>query len=346
MSWFRRTKEVAPDGSLLTTPEERALESWRALHDNCLWRRDGELLAHEGPGRMSGGAPLWPLSQVIAAAIDIAAITGDRQPVVELLRGLERYRIKDAYGPNPGDPTRYYDDNCWIALDLLRLFELTGDRQHLDHTVRIFGFIAEGEAADGGIWWVERPKNSRHTCSIGPAEQIALRLLRVTGDERYEAFASRCDRFLTENLRAPSGLYWDNIDNGGRVDQTHWSYNQGTPLGADVLWFERQGDDARLDRAQQTALASLEHYGPEGLWRQPAAFNGVFFRDLLALHAHRPDARYTDALDDYLERAWTTARDPKLGLLLGGGIGRYEGGGTIDHAALTQLYALQGTMSP
>jgi len=345
VSWFRRrSPEPVPDGAGIETATERALEAWRAMLARCTWQRGPELLVLDGPGKLAGGAPLWPVSQVLAAAIDVAAITGDQEPAEALLRGLQRYRTGDAFGPNPGDPNRYYDDNCWIALDLLRLFEATGDREHFDASRRLFGFIAEGEARDGGVWWVERPRNSRHTCSTAPAEQVALRLFTATGDATYEDFAARCDRFLDRHLLAPNGMYFDNIDNSGHVESTMWSYNQGVPLGADVLWYDLHRDDTRLDRACRTAIASLEHYGAEGLWQQPAAFNGIFFRELLALHAHRPDQRYVDALDTYLDRAWESARDPHHGLLLGGGIGRYDGGGTIDHAALVQLFAVRGRL--
>ncbi|MBI2703802.1 MAG: hypothetical protein HYX32_00715 [Actinobacteria bacterium] len=343
MSWFKRSGgRVAPDGEAITTPGERAVEAWRALHDNCLFRIKDAFCALDGPARGSAGASLWPVSQVLAAAIDVAGLTGDQGPVGALLTGLKRYRIGGAYGPNPSVMTRYYDDNCWIALDLLRLHDRTRDPAHLAHVEEIFTFIAEGEGSEGGVFWVEEPKESLHTCSTAPAAQIALGLFRSTGDERYRSFAERCDAFLASRLRSPTGLYWDNIRTTGEVEPTHWSYNQGTPIGADVLWYELDGDVGRLDHAGVTARAALDFYGhDDGLWRQPAAFNGIFFRDLLALHNRRPDDRIVDALDSYLERAWTTARDPRTGMLLGGSIGRYDGGGTIDHAALVQLLALR-----
>lgn len=344
----------APDGAVLGSHAERAREAWRALAVNCTWNRGGERFALEGPGRGSAGAPLWPLSQVLAAAIDVAGLQAraDEPPghdsdglVTGLRRGLERYRIKEAYGPNPGVRNRYYDDNCWIALDLLRLYELTGDQTAAADAKRIFGFVAGGEASGGGIRWVEHPRDSRNTCSTAPAEQVALRLHRLGGDPALRQFAARCHDFLDRVLKARDGLYWDRVDDDGGVDRTFWSYNQGVPLGAEVLWYLLDGDPGHLDAAVRTAGAALDLYGRQDrLWRQPAAFNGVFFRELLSLHAQRPDDRYLHELDSYLDRAWSTARDPRTGLILGGGIGRYEGGGTIDHAALVQLYALRSAV--
>jgi hypothetical protein len=102
------------------------------------------------------------------------------------------------------------------------------------------------------------------------------------------------------------------------------------------------GDPARLERARRTADATFAHYADDDkLWKQPAVFNAVFLRNVLALHAATKDPVYLAKVDAYLDRVWLTARNPSTGLLIDGGIGRYEGGGTIDHAALTMLFALR-----
>jgi hypothetical protein len=334
-----------------TVTIDRALDSWAALERRCLRRLGGSVMALDGPGRAAGGAALWPLSQVLVAAIDVAALTGDHRVVDGLLHGLERYRIDDGYGPFPGQRVRYYDDNAWIGLALLLLATTTDrpDRAELvDASRRTFGFVASGEAAaalGGGVWWVESPKASRHTCSTAPAAVLAQWLAELTVDAgaraSLEAFADRCHRFLDTVLRSPNGLYWDHVRDDGRIDETVWSYNQGTPVGAAVQRAAR-GDAAALGLATETAAAALDHFGTDDrLWRQPPVFNAVFFRNLWPLALATPLPRWLDDLDAYLDRAWTTARHRRTGLLLEGDIGRYEGGGTIDHAGLVQLLALR-----
>jgi predicted alpha-1,6-mannanase (GH76 family) len=327
---------------------DRVLEAWAALEKRGLRSLGRSLMALDGPRRGSAGAALWPLSQVLMAAIDVALLTGDFSTVDRLLHGLERYRIGDAYGPHPGQRVRYYDDNAWIALAQLYLAETAGRPGLVSDAERVFRFVASGEAPSGGVWWVEMPQASRHTCSTGPAAVLADWLGDLTSDadrrDELRGFAARCHRFLHAILRSPAGLYWDNVDNDGRVDPTLWSYNQGTPVGALVRRALALDDPLALDRARATVGAALDHYGSDdALWRQPAVFNAVFFRNLLplalALVAELP--RWTDDLDAYLERAWATARDRRTGWLIAGDIGRYEGGGTIDHAGLVQLLALR-----
>ena len=122
---------------------------------------------HHNSGSIVGTAP-----EVLMAAIDIAHLTGDQTIVDGLLDGLERYRIGDGYGPFPGDRTRYYDDNAWIALAFLYLATTSNRDDHLQlvaDAARVHGFVSSGEAPSGGVWWVEAPKQSVHTCSTAPA---------------------------------------------------------------------------------------------------------------------------------------------------------------------------------
>ena len=117
-------------------------------------------------------------------------------------------------------------------------------------------------------------------------------------------------------------------------------------MGAHLLWHEVTGDVSYLEKARQTAQAALQHYGDEGLWKQPPAFNAIFFRNLLKLN----DPSADQAMQRYLDRTWTDALDPHTGLFNreGHGMGSYEGHGnvsTLDQAALTQLYALQSWSS-
>jgi hypothetical protein len=54
-----------------------------------------------------------------------------------------------------------------------------------------------------------------------------------------------------------------------------------------------------------------------------------------------PQPRVLAELDRYLERVWREARDVRTGRFTTGGIGHYDDGGTVDHAGLVQLFALQ-----
>jgi predicted alpha-1,6-mannanase (GH76 family) len=183
---------------------------------------------------------------------------------------------------------------------------------------------------------------TRNTCANGPAIQMALRLYMATKDEKYLDFAKNLDQFMNDKLRSPEGLYYDNLADNGELSKDIYTYNQGTPIGADVLWYRLTGDKKYLERATQTAKATLDYIGKDDrLWKGSPAFNAIFFRNLLALDQVAPDPRYRQTLDAYLDRAWKEGRDPQTGLFTQGGIGAYDKGNILDQGGMAQLYALQ-----
>jgi hypothetical protein len=280
------------------------------------------------------------VSQVLAAAIDLGELTGDLDAAERLVVGLRPYAAGDGYLPSPGDRRRYFDDNAWIGLCFAQLHLQTGEARWLRRTRKVFRFVREGQDPDGGVRWVEG-RRARHTCSAGPAAQLALRLHLADGDGEALAFARRTIAWLDGTLRIRGGLYADHVDRRGRVDPTLWTYNQGAPIGAHRLLHEATGDMRSLADAEAAAAASLRRFGADRTWRHPPVFNAVWFRNLLALDATtgvrvvglRP------TLDAYLRRAWRTGRDAD-GLFTAGGIGSYDGTPAIDTGGLTQLFAL------
>jgi hypothetical protein len=79
-----------------------------------------------------------------------------------------------------------------------------------------------------------------------------------------------------------TGLYWDKLRGDGTVDRAQWSYNQGSMVGLNVLLARRgPGGPAYLARAEAIARRALAHYASAGYDSQPAAFNAIFFRNLL-----------------------------------------------------------------
>jgi len=292
-------------------------------------------------------AAVWPLSQVVAAATDLVLLDLIDEHELALLHDiLERYRDGDAYDPFPGSRPRYYDDNAWVGLDFVQRHLTTRAPRALEDAATVLEYVRRGEHPDGGVYWIEEPKQSRHTCSTGPAGELAARLHLLTGDERALAFAHRCATFLSARLRRPDNLYADNVRDDGAIGDAVYSYNQGTPVGLDVLLHEISGDRAFLDRARTAATASLAYFAEDDRqWADSPAFNAVYFRNLLLLDHAEPLPEARRALSRYTERLWTEARDPSSGWFTRGGIGAYDRGGVLDQAGITQLYAMQA-MTP
>lgn len=334
-------------------------------------------------------ASVWPYSQALAATIDMVelarAILGDTQgegagtrhdyarDLDDRLKGLARYwDARPAFGlpgyetgplppvGNGGD--KYYDDNAWIALELLRVYAVTRAAEALARATAVFQFLVTGWAGDtgdgsppGGLYWkVQKPgetSHGRHTCSTAPSAEVALRLYAVTGDASYLDWARRMYAWVNAALRDEDEMYRDNIAPGPRIDATKWSYNQGTMLGASALLAEATGEAHYLAQAEAIAAAALRYYGyrdgalaPDALlFRQDAIFNTLLYRNLLLVSRQRPHLEYRAAFAAYAEAIWSDpARCRRMadGPLFTLHVEHPERVTLLDQAALVSLAAL------
>jgi hypothetical protein len=259
------------------------------------------------------------------------------------LRALESYwdgrGDLGAYASDPpGTPfggDRYYDDNAWVGLALVQLARMGHGRQLLPRAQALWGFARSGwdERPDaphpGGVFWVEqgrgagRRNHDRNTVSTAPNAALGLHLDLLSGGGQCHpgprpgggrlAEARRMYSWVEAGLRVPAqhagdGLYWDKIRTDGTIDRALWSYNQGNMIGLNLLLARSGVDpDGHLGRAEEVAERALRHYA--GRWiQQPAAFNAIFARNLLALHHASRDAalreRIIQAVRRYADEAW------------------------------------------
>jgi hypothetical protein len=337
------TRAMGRSGDDRAAARERALVAYEAMgsmvRPKAFLRQPRYL---DGPWSGAGAASVWGFSQPLAAAVSLVRLgaldAGTFDPLLEL---LERYRIGGGYGPFPGDATRYFDDNAWIGLDLVGVHLATGRDDALDGAVRVLAFLRHGEHPRGGVRWVEQAGSPRNTCSTGPTAQLALWVHHLTGDADALAFAERCRAFLVDTLQRDDRLYADNVDQTGRIDHGIFSYNQGTPVGTDVLFHRITGDRAYLDHAVTAAVASLAHFGAEDrCWTHAPSFNAIWLRNLVMLDAVRPVPGLWELLDPYAERLWSEGRNPSTGWFTEGGIGSYGRGGVLDQGGVAQILAL------
>jgi hypothetical protein len=179
-----------------------------------LWLADLALHA-EKKGVDDGGplqpAFLWPagvqLSALAAAAeFDSAVYTG---PLVQYADALKKYWTESegigGYSVLPDQPSadRYYDDNAWIVLGLIETHAVTRDAQYLERAKVAMQFVLSGEdeVLGGGIYWRERPRRSKNTCSNAPAIVGALRLYQACADPQYMTTAERLYNWTRANLQ-------------------------------------------------------------------------------------------------------------------------------------------------
>ncbi len=336
------------------------------------YRRDGRL------HRRGSAAHLWPFARALIATLDLAGIREDLgarfeadAAIVGHLEALERYW--DPGGEAPayssdivrtrlgGD--RYYDDNAWVGLALVQLERMRPGAGQLDRAAELFRFAVDGwdrrldVPSPGGVFWVEQGRGAgarnhdRNTVSNAPNAELGLHLAELTGASvptpgsiGAEEMCEWVDATLysgSDGEPPTAGLFWDKLRGDGTVDETLWSYNQGSMIGANVL-LHRRTEGARsghLARAEAIARSALRYYAGRGYESQPPAFNAIFFRNLLLLHSATADAalggEILETMRAYVDRMWARRGDRE------GRIHNGNGGVTLLHqSAIVQLLAL------
>ena len=367
----RRERAHGRVAAMTNAGAERALDAWAALRR--AFAADHDLFRETAPARRGERyAHLWPYSQVLGAALDLFGLGAVGEDSVRAaLAGLARYWdewvdphmasydsvVRPPLGRG-GD--KFYDDNAWVGLHLVRAHRLTGDAAALRQAQRVFTFITGGWADDtastahaGGVYWklqtARETNRDRNIVSNAPSAELGLRLHALTGHADTLNWARRMWAWAEIHLKDPAdGLYWDHLRvnaAGSHIfERTKWSYNQGTMLGACVLLAEADALSApsapSLARARAIAQAGLA-YLAERYPHQDPAFNAIWFRNLLLLWARLAEddplrAAILSALRQHVDWAWATVRDPATGLFRFGGAAAVP---LIDQAAMVEMLA-------
>lgn len=295
--------------------------------------------------------------------VDRLPTTDDRydDDVVRRFQALELYLdaergAYDSYPPPPlgtrGDP--FYDDNAVIGLEFVRRYRLAGDDDMLSRAARVFDFVVQAwdtrttGPCPGGMHWVDADWNPYQgaTNVTSLASELAAHLYEGTGETRYLDWAIRTYEWVRECMRRGDGLYANGLRLDGVVEETLWTYNSGSMIGAATLLYRATGDEAYLRMAVQDAGGAMAYWSAEDrLYNQPAVFNAILFANLLLLQSVAPDEDHREIMARYAERIWQANRDPDTGLF------RFQasGGGppdanlrpaTLHQAAATQVFAL------
>jgi hypothetical protein len=303
---------------------------------------------------------LWAFSQAMTGTVSAAmvpALAKSYHPEVrDRLVGLDHYwdPVLDPPGYDGGvvaplgpGGIRYYDDNEWVALELLRMRHLRGLGAHLSRVRTIFSLEESAWDDDsthtcpGGIPFADSLENGvRNTVTTAPGAELGAQLYRLTHNSEYLIWAKRMYEWVRQCLLLGNGLYADSIGFDGKVDPTVWSYNQGSMIGAGVLLYQATGDDRYLTEATRTAANALSHWGVPQLLTESPFFVAVFARDLLYLDSVRPNPAYQALVRRYADYVWTKVRDPRTGLF------PLDPGHTVqllDQASALQIFGLLGS---
>jgi hypothetical protein len=300
----------------------------------------------QGSGGLYAGEPfayLWPFSQALAATVSMENVRGIPDPgpgvsfaqeIHERLVGLGTYldttnsdqpegtftSTLAAYDgmvappAGPGGP-KYYDDNDWVGIELVRLYQLTHRAWLLGSAEGIMAFEMAAWKTDpelacpGGIPFSNEVVNdTRNTVTNAPTAELGVQLYRLTGDAQYLDFAEMAYEWVRRCLLQPSGLYADHISAKGTVNATLWSYNQGSMIGAGTLLYQATGDSAYLWQARQTARTALSYFTLGRLDGELPFFVSIYLRNLLYLDSVTHDPPGPKLARAYINNAWQNRR--------------------------------------
>jgi Glycosyl hydrolase family 76 len=312
---------------------------------------------------------LWPFSQAFAATVSVAYIphTGVSlaRELQARLTGLNSYLDTDNSGASegtytstlaafdgtvapPAGPggTKYYDDNDWVGIEMVRLYQLTHNAALLGSAEGIMAFEMAGWwerpglACEGGIPFSnEADDGERNTVTTAPAAELGTLLYRFTHNLAYLQFAEKAYEWVRACLQQPANLYADHIGDRGVVEPRLWSYNQGSMIGAGTLLYQATGNGAYLYQARQTAKAALAYFTNEKLGSEIPFFVSVYFRNLLYLDSVTHDPPGPSIAQNYVNYAWQHLRLSNNMFVFGSP----PTAQLLVQAAIVQIYALLST---
>jgi predicted alpha-1,6-mannanase (GH76 family) len=285
------------------------------------WKADAQYLRAQVPGQDT--AQYWVYAQAFDAVLDGVERTGGAHfggMIAALAAGQE------AHGWN----TDYYDDENWLALALIRAYDLTGEAAYLARAQALFDDIKTHGwdttccgASPGGIWW-NQAHAQKATASNGGPVITGARLAARTGHADDLAFAKQAYAYWLEHMVDPvTHQVADHITPDGAITRWKFTYNEGVMLGGALELYAATGETHYLDdahafaafmRASETVATDLGPVLTDGdCGGDCQQFKGIGYRYLDQLERVAPDPATAAVLDASAEAAWTRARDPGTG---------------------------------
>lgn len=296
--------------------QQLAQQAYLSLESNL---NEGHGAYKEKPGGRTAG--IWPLSQVMSALSLLPDQSGHiNSQLQSSISSLSQFGQAGlgytARQGNKNEGNKFFDDNDWVAMDLVQNYRATGNKNDLAKAQEEFKFEESGwdsnrnDKDPGGEFWKEED-SQRAAVSTGGAEQLALDLYDATPNtaanqksrQNYLSFATQANDWMNETLKDPTnGLYHDDISSNGRVNKTEFTYNQGLMIGNETMLYKATGDKQYLNQAKQIADQSIAKFHSVGSTTNQMALTGIYCDNLELLNSVAPEQEYKAALTNYAEQ--------------------------------------------
>ena len=164
---------------------------------------------------------IWPQAHAMDVIIDAYQRTHDQKYANMFGLWYEGVKKVNHFRGASGYENNFYDDSEWIALTLLRLYDVTKEERYLTTAKQLWTWIKTGwnDFAGGGIAWESiQHMHSKNACANGPAAIIAARLYKITNEKEYLDWALKIYNWEKATLFNPStGAIYDNINGNTNV---------------------------------------------------------------------------------------------------------------------------------
>ncbi|HLY48195.1 MAG TPA: glycoside hydrolase family 76 protein [Solirubrobacteraceae bacterium] len=326
---------------------------------------------------LAGTITLAGIPSTLLGGANYQADVADR--LTGLSRFWENTPPAPGYASYPAAPygvggDKYYDDDAWVGLASAENYALTGDPTSLADAKNAFNFVFPSGWAGtasyepGGIYWVNQGigvgagNHDRTTTSNAPNAEVALLLENFdpANAPTYDAAATNIYAWVDHYLynvntnptdpTAPNpnydpnqpALMLDKVTGQNTIDETLYTYNQGTMIAANVREYQKTGNPMYLSEAEAIARTALSTFNESYYISHSAAFNAIYFRGLLVLYSVTSDTQLQSeiiqTIQTYASDAWANHRSVN-GLFT---FASHSGNGyqLLDQGAMLQIYAM------
>lgn len=195
---------------------------------------------------------------------------------------LVKYNSARGTTVNNGVGDIFFDDNIWVARNMLFAYEIFGDEDYLLEAIKISNFIYTGWNEEiGGIVWNENglganatPQElerglSANACSI----IVNAKLYQLTQDENYLNWAFKFYEFCKQLQNSDTGIYYNGINTvvkpdgtriNGTINKDLYAYNTGSMILADLLLYDITNEENYYIDAKKAAAISHNIFVKEG----------------------------------------------------------------------------------
>lgn len=221
-----------------------------------------------------------------------------------------------------------YDDMEWMALALLRVWDLTGIEKYKLAVLDLWEDIktAWNDNMGGGMAWNKERLYYKNTPANAPASILACRLYQRFHDAENFEWAKRIYEWNKANLVDPeSGFVWDglNREENGKIDKDwKYTYCQGVFIGAAVELYRCTQEQLYIESAKRTAMAAIDELTDHntGMLKDEGngdcgLFKGIFVRYINELIKLCPDfSPIVELIEINARTLWEEGRDPLKGI--------------------------------